>query len=115
MQHPIVTGRIHCTKFIKLFDCNNPKILSGLAAVDNDIPGMRYEFEACVAYLIPMDPVARNKVKADSKGRIVGAVATVLFGTKLKKGKGETGVELSFHKNRDFHQISQPQQDELFA
>ena len=49
---------------------------------------MRDDFEACFAHIIPMDPVVRNKFKADSKNRIGGIVAVVLFDPKLKKVKG---------------------------
>ena len=77
MQHQIPRDKTRCTKFIELSDCNYPKMLSGLVAVDNDDPGMRDYFEACVAYLIPMYPVARNKSKADYKKRIGGIVDVV--------------------------------------
>ena len=59
-----------------------------MAAVYNDNSGMRDDFEACFAHIIPMDPVVRNKFKADSKNRIGGIVAVVLFDPKLKKVKG---------------------------
>ena len=66
-------------KFIELFDCNNTKILSILAAVENCDPGMRDYFEPLIAYFIPMDPVAINKAKAYSKKRIGGVVAALSF------------------------------------
>ena len=90
-------------------------MISGLAGVDNNDPGKRDYFEACLAYLIPMDPMARKKAKADFKNWIGGVVTAVSICPELKKGKGESGVELSWHKNRDFCQFFQPQNDELIA
>ena len=90
-------------------------MLSGLAEVYNYNPGMRNDFESCVSYLIPVDPVVRKISKADPKKRIGGIVSAVLFDTKLKKGKGGSGVELIMLKNIDFHQLSQPQKDEFVA
>ena len=60
------------------------------------ISGMRDGFEACVAYLIPMEPVSINKVKADSKKIIGGLVTAVLFDPKLKKGRGGGGHGWNF-------------------
>ena len=62
-----------------------------------------------------MEPAARKKVNSDTKKTIGGAVATVVIDPKFKKGKGESGVEVFWHKNRYFHQISQPWKDVLFA
>ena len=62
-----------------------------------------------------MEPLVRKKAKDDLKKRIGGVVAVVSFDTKSKKGKWESRVENFWHKNRDFHQISQPQKDELAA
>ena len=45
--------------------------------------------------------------------RIGGIVDVVLFDHKLKKGKGESGMELLWHKNRDFHHIYRTQKYEL--
>ena len=87
-------------------------MISGLAALENDNPDMRDDFEAYVVYLIPVDPVARKKRKAYSNKRIGEAVS---FGPKLNKGKVESGLEPCWHNNRAFHQISQPQKNKLVA
>ena len=108
MQHQIPMEQTHCTKFIESFYCNNPNILYLLAVVDNDNPGMRDNFETCVADPVPMYPVAINKAKAYSKKIIVGVVAAVSFDPKLNKLKGESGVKLCYHNNRDFRHIFQP-------
>ena len=77
------------------------------AVVENYDLIMKDNFEACVSYLTPMEPVARKKAKADSKKRIGGVVSAVLFDATLKKAKGYSGVELCLNKNRYFHQLSQ--------
>ena len=101
--HQIMTYQNRCTKCIESFYCNNPKMLSGLAEVANDDLSMIYYFEACVVYLIPMDPVAQKKSKSYSKKRIRFVVDEILFDTKLKKGKVGSGVELCWRNNRYFH------------
>ena len=77
VQHQILTDQTRCTKFIGSFDCNDSNILYVLAAEDNDYHETRYNFEACVAYLILMDPVKVKKVKADPNTRIGYVVAAV--------------------------------------
>ena len=52
-------------------------------------------------------------MKADSKNIIGGVVDVFLFDTKLNKVKEGSGVELLWHKNIYFYQLSQPQKDEL--
>ena len=74
---------------------------------------MRDDFEACVAYIIPMEPMAMKKENSDTKKRIGGLVAAVLFDPKLNKGNRESGVELLWHNNRDFCQFSQHHKDEI--
>ena len=98
-----------------MLDFNDPNILSGLAALESDDPGMRDYFEACVEYLIPIYPTTINKVKVGSKKRICGVVDVVSFDSRLKKGEGKSWMELHWNKNIDFHQISQHQKDELVA
>ena len=60
-----------------------------------------------------MDTVARKKVKADPKKRICGIVAVVTFDLKLKKGKGEAGVEIFRHENKDTYQFFNPRRMNL--
>ena len=62
-------------------------MLSGLEVVENDNFYIRDAFEACVAYLIPIDLVSRNEVKTYFKKIIGTLVAAVLFDPKLNKGK----------------------------
>ena len=63
-------------------------MLSILAAVENDSPFMRNNFEACVSYLIPMDPLEKKKSRVDPKKSIGGIVSAVSFDTRLKRKKG---------------------------
>ena len=89
VQHQIPPEQILCSKCIELFDCNDPKMPSGLAVVENEKIDIRGDFEACAAYLIPMNPVAINKAKADSKKKISVMFSAVSFDPKLKNLKGE--------------------------
>ena len=63
VQHQIPTDQTHCNKFIESFYFNGPKMLYELIAVENGDSFMRDYLESYVAYLIPIDPVAINKVK----------------------------------------------------
>ena len=71
--------------------CMYPKICAQVAAVTNEINGMRDDFEKSVAHLLPACPVEANTGKNKKNTQISGLVGD------LKKGTGpKNGVELRY-------------------
>jgi len=102
-------GRQRTTYLLDSLKTDNPKMLAGMAAIEQ-CTVKRDSFEDSVTYLLPFDPVAAKTSKA--KGLGVNISST---GTKPGGGvaKGTTGVELRWHEPKHFATLSQEQKKEL--
>ena len=89
----------------------NPKMLAGIAAIEQDETGKRLSFESSVAFLLQFDPVIAKNVKA--KGLGVNVSATT--GEKPPGGvaMGKSGVELRWYEPQKFSKLSKEQKAEL--
>ena len=89
----------------------NPKMLAGIAAIEQDETGKRLSFESSVAFLLQFDPVVAKNVKA--KGLGVNVSATT--GEKPPGGvaMGKSGVELRWYEPQKFSKLSKEQKAEL--
>ena len=101
--------RTRVQSLLDLFEgCKDPNVCARVAAISNESNGMLDDFEAAVAHLIPVCPVA---VKVGKKRKNAN---TSNLGGHLKAGTGlKTGVELWYYKPKDFSQLSQEMMDEL--
>ena len=101
---------------------SDPGLQAGMANVKSDTgdDGMRNNFEAAAAYLLPYDPVAKKRA-ANGKSRggqisstdgeetaDVGAV-----GSSSKPSIGKTGVHFRFYKEHEYRKLSNAQKKEL--
>ena len=64
----------HVTYLLDLMRMVDPKLLAGIAAIEQDEHGKRINFEDLVTFLLPSDPVVAKNVKA--KGLGVNVLAT---------------------------------------
>jgi hypothetical protein len=96
---------------------NDAGLQAAMGAIRNDkqAGGMRSDFEAAVAHLLPMDPVSKRRTAgtkrgpaeiSDATGAEVGA-----FGTK--PGIGKSGVHLRYHTDAEYQKLPTEQQDDL--
>jgi hypothetical protein len=93
-----------------------------MAAVrtDKGPGGMRNDFEACVAHIVPYCPVAKKRTAGAKRG--VAEISEVnadsedaeisSFGAKSGKGS-KTGVQLRYHKGPEYSRLSNEEKDEL--
>jgi hypothetical protein len=101
---------------------NDPGLQAAMAAVrtDKGPDGMRNDFEACVAHIVPYCPVAKKRtagtkrgaaeiseVHADSEEAEIAS-----FGAKTGKGP-KAGVHLRNHKGSEYHRLSDEEKNEL--
>ena len=77
--------------------------------MDDQVDGLRRDFEKAVALLLPTDPVENKKKCAHAE--ISGTEP--VYKNKRKKAKGKTGVELRYYKYSEFKKLSKVQRDEL--
>jgi hypothetical protein len=101
---------------------NDPGLQAAMAAVRTDKApgGMRNDFEACVAHIVPYCPVAKKRTAGTKRGAAeiseVNADAEEAeissFGTKSGKG-AKTGVHLRYHKGPEYSRLTDDEKDEL--
>ena len=87
--------RQRVTYFLDSLKTDNPKMLAGMANIEQDEANKRLSFEDSVTYLLPFDPVAAKSSKAKGLGVNVSSAATKPGGGVAK---GTTGVELRAHE-----------------
>jgi hypothetical protein len=88
--------------------CKDPNVCARVAAISNETNGMLDDFEAAVAHLIPVCPVAAKVGKKRKNAQVSG------LGGNLKAGTGpKTGVELRYYKPKEFSQLSPEMMTEL--
>jgi hypothetical protein len=90
---------------------DNPKMLAGTAAIEQDELGKRAHFEKTVTFLLPFDPVVAKNAKAKGLGVNVSGTAA----EKPVSGAtvGKTGVELRWHEPQKFSKLTKEQKFEL--
>jgi hypothetical protein len=100
--------------------CSDAELQATIASIRSDPGGMRVNFEAAVAHIIPSDPVARRLATAGGGKRSAAQISTVdgdgtaeVSAMHFKQARGSTGVELRWHNNTEFKALTQPQKDEL--
>ncbi len=92
----------------------DPKVLAGMAAIEQDELVKRNDFELSVTFLLPSCPVVAKNVKA----KVLGVNVSSSDVTVAKAGvvtKGSTGVELCWHEPSKFKLLTKEQKVELAA
>jgi hypothetical protein len=103
-----------CTCVSYLLDTlktENPKMLVGTAAVEQDELGKCIHFENTVTFLLPFDPVVAKNAKA--KGLGVNVLGTAADKPIIGATVGKTGVELRWHEPQKFSKLTKEQKFEL--
>ena len=81
---------------------------------DNGIEGMRNNFEATAAHLLPYDPVAKRRSSGQKRGSAkISSVMDTSKGTMKKPSIGEIGVHLCYYKTGECRNLTREQKDEL--
>ena len=81
---------------------------------DNGLEGMRNNFEATAAHLLPYDPVATKRSSGQKRGSAqISSVVDTSNATMKKPSIGKTGVHLHYFKTGEYRNLSREQKDEL--
>jgi hypothetical protein len=96
---------------------NDPGLQAGLANIRSDkgAGGMRGDFEAMVAHILPYCPVSKKSMAGSKRGHAdisvtfaEGDTADILsFGSK--SGVRKSGVQLRFHKHKEYQTLNPEQ------
>jgi len=112
-NYQVADERTRVRWLLESIECKDVNVLTRIAGVDSDdsTGGKKSDFESAVAYLTPACPVASKKKRGHDDISTDVSVSSI----QIKNGKGKTGVDLRYHKHKEFHTLSQPQKDELSA
>ena len=101
--------------------CSDAGLQAAIAAINTDQTpdGLRNNFEAAAAHLLPYDPVQKKRNERSNGKRDAAEISDVsgekpqisAFGSK--QGRGHTGVHLRYHKDKEYRDLTQEQRDEI--
>ena len=81
---------------------------------DNDLEGMRNNFEATAAHQLPYDPVAKKRSGGQKRGSAqISSLMVPSSAIKKKPSIGKTGVHLHYYKTGEYRNLSNEQKEEL--
>ena len=96
--------------------CSDPGLQAAMASIktDNGPEGMRNNFEATAAHLLPYDPVAKKRSSGQKRGSAqISAVMDCSPTTTKKLSIGKTGVHLCYYKTGEYRNLTNEQNEEL--
>ena len=107
IAYQLPNGRTKVQRFAdSIEEYKDPKICAAIANALDTGRNMHTDFEACVSFVLPHDPVLK---KRGIKRRTIVSEVTA----NPKPGTGKTGVALCWHKYYEFGKLSSNQKDEL--
>ena len=101
---------------LEAIQCSDPGLQAAMASIktDNGLEGMRNNFEATAAHLLPYDPVAKTRSSGQKRGSAqISSVMDTSNATKKKPGIGKTDVHLRYNKTGEYRNLTREQKDEL--
>ena len=95
---------------LEVIQCSDPGLQAAMASIkaDNGLEGMRNNFEATAAHLLPYDPVAKKRGSAQ-----ISSVMDPSPTTTKKPSIGKTGVHLHYYKSGEYRNLTNEQKEEL--
>ena len=101
---------------LEVIQCSDPGLQAAMASIktDNGLEGMRNNFEATAAHLLPYDPVAKKRSSGQKRGSAQISSVMDPFRTKTKNPSiWTTGVHLRYYKTGEYRNLSNEQKEEL--
>ena len=101
---------------LEAIQCSDPGLQAAMASIktDNGLEGMRNNFEATAAHLLPYDPVAKKRSGGQKRGSAqISSVMDHSPTTTKKPSIGKTGVHLRYYKTGEYRNLTNEQKEEL--
>ena len=101
---------------LEAIQCSDPGLQAAMASImtDNGLEGMRNNFEATSAHLLPYDPVSKKRSSGQKRGSAqISSVMDTSNATMKKPSIGKTGVHLCYYKAGEYRNLSREQKEEL--
>ena len=116
MQYQLPNEHSRVGFLLEAIQCSDPGLQAAMASIktDNGLEGMRNNFEATAAHLLPYDPVAKKRSSGQKWGSAeISSVMDTSNATMKKPSIGKTGVHLHYYKTGEYRNLSREQKDEL--
>ena len=94
---------------LEAIQCPDPGLHAAMASIktDNGLEGMRNNFEATAAHLLPYDPVAKKRSSGQKRGSTqISSVMDTSNATMKKPSIGKTRVHLRYYKTGEYRNLS---------
>ena len=101
---------------LEAIQCSDPGLQAAMASIktDNGLEGMRNNFEAMAAHLLPYDPAAKKRSSGQKRGSAqISSVMDTSNTTMKKPSIGRTGVHLHYYKTGEYRNLTREKKDEL--
>ena len=101
---------------LEAIQCSDPGLQAAMASIktDNGLEGMRNNFEATAAHLLPYDPVDKKRSSRQKRGSAqISSVMETSNATMKKPSIGKTGIHLCYYKTGAYRNLTRGQKDEL--
>ena len=93
---------------LEAIQCSDPGLQAAMGSIKsgNGPEGMRNNFEATAAHLLPYDPVAKKRSNGQKRGSAqISSVMDPSPTTSKKASIGKTGVHLRYYKTGEYRNI----------
>ena len=101
---------------LEAIQCSDPGLQDAMASIktDNGLEGMRNNFEATAAHLLPYDPVAKKRSGGQKRGAAqISSVMDPSPTTTKKPSIGKTEVHFHYYKTGEYRNLTIEQKEEL--
>ena len=101
---------------LKVIQCSDAGLQAAMASIktDNGPEGMRNNFEATAAHLLPYDPVAKKRSNGQKRGAAqISSVMDPTPNTTKKPSIGKSGVHVRYYKTGEYRNLTNEQKEEL--
>ena len=101
---------------LEAIQCSDPGLQAAMASIktDNGLEGIRNNFEATAAHLLPYDTVAKKRSGGQKRGSAqISSVMNPSPATTKKPRIGKTGVHLRYYKTGEYRNPTNEQKEEL--
>ena len=116
VQYQLPNKHLRVGLLLEVIQCSDPGLQAAMASIktDNGPEGMRNNFEATAAHLLPYDPVAKKRSGGQKRGSAqISSVMDPSPTTTKKPSIGETGVHLRYYKTGEYRNLTNEEKEEL--
>ena len=116
VQHQLPNEHSRVGFLLEAIQCSDPGLQAAMASIKTDkgLEGMRNNFEATPAHLLPYNPVAKKRSSGQKRcSAQISSVVDTSNATMKKPSIGKTGVHLPYYETGEYRNLSREQKDEL--